>query len=656
LIQLISVMETMSHTGYHPSYDNHQHDDICDGQDKEQRYAEMNKIPLCQPNELSHEQLLAYFNATVHLYRNMDGLPSPYWQGAPKAYTDLRSMPGCLPPPLDQQQRYQLASHQVMSSSNMPLARQHISAPHFSTNEQIPSMIAFQPSVGVPSTLQSIMTNPTSTSTPAKRGRADVSGNSETQAQPHINPSVQRTSGFYSNNTPSKRRRGNTQHGQVPPPQTGQSPNLRGPVMPEGSALPFTRDNQAQQQKVSTAAQRFATSRYPFSPFTIILEQTVRDKTVVDELVMHASKAYNFELKIVGYRRARSENTECRVLLFVENSESFAFLYDKSHWPPALIGHAYETRTPSIPPQLSLVLPSVSLQIDWEEFVEEMKEKYSEVVHVIRFKNKAQIPVRAVKLEFSSPKARDTVFQEGAVSVMHMKFKVVEYFALANVLLCSNCHAIGHFRNNCPQKGEATCKVCGDKCADLKAHNCSGVSKCVHCAGQHNSNDTKCLVLKDYRAALTRNLLANSTERAPGPVIPRPPITSGDPQDRPAYSTVAQMTPLNYDDVFSKKLDQIMDKVEMESNKTRESVEEFKEEFKEKVLALVGRVSVVEQTVESLQKEFDAFSKTVNNRMTNLFKAMLDPSVFREAPWRTYWQEQLELMEKNHGLRNIQEK
>ena len=113
--------------------------------------------------------------------------------------------------------------------------------------------------------------------------------------------------------------------------------------------------------------------------------------------------------------------------------------------------------------------------------------------------------MRAVKLEFSSPKARDSVFQDGAVSVMHMKFKVVEYYALANVLICSNCHGIGHFRNNCTQNGEATCKECGDKCADLKAHNCSGVSKCVHCAGEHNANDTKSLVLKDCRASHSSN-------------------------------------------------------------------------------------------------------------------------------------------------------
>ena len=634
----------MSHTGSRPSNSDHQHDDFYDGQGRGQGCVETNNVPICQPNELTHEQLLAYYNATAHLYRNVDGQPTAYWQDAPVVYPGQRPMPARPLPQVDQQQRYLLPSNQVMSSNNMPLALQHVSAPHFITNEQIPSMIAFQPSVGVPSTLQSLMTNPTSTSTPAKRGRGDLSGNSETPALPYNYTGVQRTRVNYSGNTPSKRLRGHAHQGHVPPPHPVQSPKQRAPVIPAGSLRSDIGNHHAQQQGVSTAAQRFATSRYPFSPFTIIFENTVREKAVVDELVTHALKALHFELKIVGYRRARSENTECRVLLFVENSESFAFLYDKSHWPLTLIGQAYETRTPSIPPQLSLVLPSVSLQIDWDEFVDEVKEKYSEVVHVIRFKNKAQIPVRAVKLEFSCPKARDSVFQDGAVSVMHMKFKVVEYYALANVLICSNCHGIGHFRNNCPQKGEATCKVCGDKCADLKAHTCSGVAKCVHCAGEHKANDTKCLVLKDYRAALTRNLLKNNTDRSAALVISRPPLSNGDLQDRPAYSTVAQMTPLHYDDVFSKKLDQILTKVEVESNKMRESLEEWKEEVKGRVLALDGRVSDVEQVVQGLQKEFNDFSKIVNNRIGNLFKAVLDPSVFRDESWIKYWQEQLKLM------------
>jgi hypothetical protein len=322
--------------------------------------------------------------------------------------------------------------------------------------------------------------------------------------------------------------------------------------------------------------------------------------------------------------------------VFVENTESFAFLYDKSHWPPTLADRMYTTKTPSIPPQLSLVLPSVSLQIDWEEFVEEIKEKYVDIVNVIRFKNKAQVPVRAVKLEFCSPNARNAVFKEGEVSLLHMKYKVVEYYALANVLICSNCHGIGHFRNNCPQSGQATCKVCGDKCADLKAHECSGVAKCIHCAGEHNSNDAKCLVVKDYRAALTRNLLRNVVQNS-DPANSRPPLSNRDPQT--PYTTDGQLASSNFNDIMSKKLDCIITKVEEESKRTRETLEEFKEEMK-------GRVVFLERKVECLQKEFNDYSKSVNTRLLNICSVMLDPTVAKDARWKSYWQEQMEILSK----------
>ncbi|CAF1389857.1 unnamed protein product [Adineta ricciae] len=57
---------------------------------------------------------------------------------------------------------------------------------------------------------------------------------------------------------------------------------------------------------------------------------------------------------------------------------------------------------------------------------------------------------------------------------------------------------------SCPQKDEATCRTCGTKCTNLADHQCSGDLKYVHCGGPHHSNDSKCKVVKEYRAALTR--------------------------------------------------------------------------------------------------------------------------------------------------------
>ena len=234
---------------------------------------------------------------------------------------------------------------------------------------------------------------------------------------------------------------------------------------------------------VSNAARQFAIARYPFSPFTVVFSQEAREKAVVEDLIRDAADNWNFELKTIACRRGRLENNEHHTLIFVENSDSSIFLHDQRNQPNTLADRQFTIRRPSIQPQLALVIPFVSLQIDWDDFVQELKEKSPDIGNIIRLKNKARQPVLAVKLEFLSSKQRDEILLAGEISITHMKLKVVEYHAQANVLICSNCYESGHFRKNCTQKNESTCKICREKYVKLKAHLCSGVLKCLHCRG-----------------------------------------------------------------------------------------------------------------------------------------------------------------------------
>jgi hypothetical protein len=181
-----------------------------------------------------------------------------------------------------------------------------------------------------------------------------------------------------------------------------------------------------------------------------------------------------------------------------------------------------------------------------------VKDNYLGIANIIRLKNKAQQSVRAVKLEFLSSKAPSELLETGEIAAMHMQFKVVEYFSRANVLICSNCCALGHFRRNCPQKEKSTCKTCGDKCQNLMDYQCSGVPKCIHCGGPHISNDQKCKVVKDYRAAPTRNLLSKALstnmEEGQSRQTRTNMGTTSSTNDRPSFSTVVQMAPSNWND------------------------------------------------------------------------------------------------------------
>ena len=369
-------------------------------------------------------------------------------------------------------------------------------------NQQQIVLFSYQPPFNVTALTSSLMTNPTGSSTPipatTKRGHNDTSGISESNMQLRTQY-VQPTRIFNSSNTPNKRLRGvNPQSNEVI--YTNQV-RQNGPIQPNRNSIETRElvDSNDKEQVPSTAACRFASTRYPFAPFSVIFSQEVREKTVVDGLIKHAFDNSNFELKTVAYRKGRMENNEHRILVFVENNESLVFFYNHSNWPTTLTNCQFTIKSPLTPPHLALVMPSVSLQVDWDEFTQELKGKYPDISNIIRLKNNAQQPLRVVKSEFLSSDLRNEILAVGEISILHMKLKVVEYFSRAYVFICSNCYGIGHFRKNCTQKNEETCKTRGEKSTNLKDHLCSGVMKCIYCGGENAPNDTKCKVQSGER-------------------------------------------------------------------------------------------------------------------------------------------------------------
>ncbi len=148
---------------------------------------------------------------------------------------------------------------------------------------------------------------------------------------------------------------------------------------------------------------------------------------------------------------------------------------------------------PSIPPQLSAVIQNVSFNIDWEDFTADLKSNYPDIVQVVRLKNRTLQDLKLVKIEIKSVKLRNEILEQEFINIANTRHKVVEYLALANVLICSRCMVIGHFQKNSPQQNKVTCKTCGGKCSDITDHAFSGVPKYIDCGDAHHSNDSKCL-------------------------------------------------------------------------------------------------------------------------------------------------------------------
>ncbi|CAF2136210.1 unnamed protein product [Rotaria magnacalcarata] len=269
-------------------------------------------------------------------------------------------------------------------------------------------------------------------------------------------------------------------------------------------------------QNITTAATRYATSRFPFPPFiTRFNSNKVSLKIFKEEMVNHFKINHQIEINILN---CRSSNVNCTnndidILLYLKDSASFASLYDKNIWPLSIAGENYLFPSwPTIPPQLSLIMKNVNIRIDFIEFNNEVKSLVPEVKNVIRMKNKFGNDIHMVKLELTSPTARQKLLDTKKLTVNYISYEITEFLAPVNVLVCSKCSGIGHFRKQCTEQLE-TCKNCSQAFPDIKSHRCTAEPKCKHCNGDHPSNSIKCPVIKSYRAELTKKLL-NTNNRS----------------------------------------------------------------------------------------------------------------------------------------------
>lgn len=60
----------------------------------------------------------------------------------------------------------------------------------------------------------------------------------------------------------------------------------------------------------------------------------------------------------------------------------------------------------SIPPQLAAVISDVPMNINMEEFIEEIRANFQHIMSVVRSGNRFQCEIKVVKMEFNSATAR----------------------------------------------------------------------------------------------------------------------------------------------------------------------------------------------------------------------------------------------------------
>lgn len=167
-----------------------------------------------------------------------------------------------------------------------------------------------------------------------------------------------------------------------------------------------------------------------------------------------------------------------------------------------------------LPPQLPLIVKNIDLKLDFNNFCMDVKTQYPQVKNVIRMKNKFQSYMKLVKLELASPTVRDELLLKKKIVIDYITYDIDEYLTPVNVLICSKCMGLAHFKKQCTQIKDS-CRTCGDQVEDLNLHNCSQIEKCMHCGQNHRFNSLKCAVGKSFRAELTRKLLSSNNPTAP---------------------------------------------------------------------------------------------------------------------------------------------
>ena len=371
---------------------------------------------------------------------------------------------------------------------------------------------------------------------------------------------------------------------------------------------------------ITNESTRFAQTRYPFPPFIIRFSAgKVKINQVKEGLIEHCKKIHDFDVHIINCRASNGilPNNEYDILIFSKDVSSFSFLLDKAHWPEAFGNEKYDFSSyPAIPPQLCLLVKNVDLLIDFDEFCDDIKSRYPHIKNVIRMKNKFQNPIKLIKLELTSADTRNELLNKKKININHISYDVIEYLAPANVLICSKCMALGHFKKQCVQVKE-TCRTCGELADDMKSHKCSLIEKCIHCNQNHKSTSLKCPVVKSFRAELTRKILHLNKQPVPVAAILSNNFdfnSTNFPHLPHAFSTTSTVN--NFNNSMMVKLDDLIGKLS---------------EVKEHLVKLEVKHDKVEKFIVEKNKNDELVKEnfnTLSNMHLNLKKDVVQLNIF----------------------------
>ena len=313
--------------------------------------------------------------------------------------------------------------------------------------------------------------------------------------------------------------------------------------------------------EISEQARRFAETRFAFPPFVIKFNQAVDEKTIIKSMVDHFLSEYKMELNFAGHR-LKNKN---ELLLFSANRETFIMLFDEQKWPTTIDCTKYEKTIPKhLPPQFSIVLRNVPIDIEINSLLTYIKTDYPDILNAVRITGKNSNPSSLVRLDVQNISVIDKLLSKKFIYYEKLRIPITEYLAPAKVLVCTKCFEIGHFRSACKSDMDR-CRKCGVGVPNIKLHRetCTDQLCCVRCRGAHEATDVRCPNIKTYRTLLTKSLLSTAILPTDQQTI-RPDYHRND-VDFPVLNGNSKNIPYRTNNLFfnnSKKMDEMYTKIE----------------------------------------------------------------------------------------------
>ncbi|CAF3896328.1 unnamed protein product [Rotaria sp. Silwood1] len=91
-------------------------------------------------------------------------------------------------------------------------------------------------------------------------------------------------------------------------------------------------------------------------------------------------------------------------------------------------------------------------------------------------------------------------------------------------------------------------------------------------------------------------------------------------------------------------MDSILTKVEEESNSTRHSIDELKQEIRNRYEEVKQQAAVLEEKIKVMEKKFLDFSIRTGEIIQNICTTLMEPQNSQGQQWKAYWQEQIKAM------------